>query len=186
MIRSVARLALILALVGAVAAVCLGITYAVTRNKIAEQAKQKEAEACVESLSSLGSTEKPKEMVDLERRARKKFPEVKKILTCGGVGASMVVKSMGFGGPITIAVGIDREGKVVGISVISHEETPGLGGDMVKESFLGQFKGKTADDSLEIGEDIQAITGATITSKAATAEIKTALEAFKEFVQGNL
>lgn len=79
-----------------------------------------------------------------------------------------------------MAVGIGLDGAVRGLSVISHSETPGLGANIENQEFLQQFEGKTLGDPIAVGEDVQAITGATITSKAAAKEVREALEAFQE------
>jgi electron transport complex protein RnfG len=88
-----------------------------------------------------------------------------------------VVPTSGFGGEIRLMVGISSDGKVTGISVIKHAETPGLGavaaagtpaGEAFRESFLGDAGALTL-------EDIDAISGATITSKAVLEGVNAAL-----------
>ncbi len=78
--------------------------------------------------------------------------------------------SKGFGGSILLMVGFDVNGNIYNTSVISHSETPGLGAKMVLENFYSQFKGKNpATYRLAVrkdGGDIDAITAATITSRA--------------------
>ena len=84
-------------------------------------------------------------------------------------------------GSITMAVGVDNNGKCAGISIIKHSETSGLGevaasassrGVSFRESFIGK------DESITV-HDIDAITGATITSTAVTGAVATAIEAVK-------
>ena len=94
----------------------------------------------------------------------------------------MEVTPGGFDNTITMMVGVDTEGKVLGISVISHTETAGLGavaaaGTPAGEAFRAQFVGTSGSVSVsKDGGTIDAITGATITSRAICAGINAALE----------
>ena len=92
--------------------------------------------------------------------------------------------TVGFGGPLTLMVGITPDGKVYNTSVLSHTETPGLGAKCnTDEHFYSQFKG--FDPSSKIlsvkkdGGDVDAITASTITSRAYSLAVKNAVEAFK-------
>ena len=82
------------------------------------------------------------------------------------------VTPAGFGGDITLMVGVNRSGKILGISIISHTETAGLGavagansakGQAFRDSFIGLF-GPVAPS--KDGGEADTITGATITSRA--------------------
>ena len=86
----------------------------------------------------------------------------------------------GYGGNISLSVGFDMSGKVTGVSILSISETAGLGMEAKNESFLNQYKadgtslyivGKS--DSQE-GINIDALSGATITSKAVTKAVNSA------------
>jgi electron transport complex protein RnfG len=103
----------------------------------------------------------------------------KEVLPASGKGRAIAVKSRGYGGEIELLVGIDEQGKVSGLKVLNHRETPGLGANIVKPDFLNQFKGKTAADKLEAKMDIDAISGATISSRAVCKGVKDALEKFQ-------
>lgn len=98
------------------------------------------------------------------------------VLPASGKGQAIPVKVAGYHGPIELMVGIDEQGKVSGVKVISQHETAGLGADIVKPKFLGQFIGKSAKDKIEAKQDIDAITGATISSRAVCTGVKNALE----------
>lgn len=99
------------------------------------------------------------------------------------VGFAAMVSSAGYGGEISLAVGIDNELTVTGIDVISHSETPGLGAKCVNEEFKDQFIDKKIDiQVVKSGakeNQIDAITSATITSKAVTNGVNTAITAVK-------
>lgn len=99
------------------------------------------------------------------------------------IGYAVIVSTGGYGGEILLTVGIDNELKVTGIDVISHSETPGLGEKCTKAQFKDQFKGK--EIGIEVvkngasGNQVDAISSATITSKAVTMGVDTAISAAK-------
>ncbi len=78
----------------------------------------------------------------------------------------------GYSSYIHILASVDKDFTVQKISILSHGETPGLGDEIEEEYFLGQFKGKTVDNLVvikgETEDKVQAITGATISSRAVT------------------
>ncbi len=80
----------------------------------------------------------------------------------------------GYGGEIEILVGLDTGFKIKGISVLSHTETPGLGARITEASFTDQFKGMSLSELAlkSEGGGIDAITGATISSKAVVDAIR--------------
>lgn len=90
------------------------------------------------------------------------------------IGYCVITSTKGFGGDISLAVGVKPDGTAAGVKVLSMSETPGLGTRTGEDSFLSQFKGKTSDISL--GSNISAVAGATISSKAVFAGVKAALE----------
>lgn len=95
------------------------------------------------------------------------------------LGAVVKVSPEGYGGSIELLVGVNSEGCVTGVQVLSHAETPGLGANILKESFKGQFIDKQAPIEVVKGSakegEISAITGATITSKAVTQGVNEAV-----------
>ncbi|MBR6595869.1 MAG: RnfABCDGE type electron transport complex subunit G [Oscillospiraceae bacterium] len=104
----------------------------------------------------------------------------------GENGYAVEVKPSGFDNTITMMVGIDFEGRVLGISVVSHTETAGLGAvsaanTSAGEAFRSQFVGQSGSVSVKKdGGTMDAITGATITSRA----ICTGVNAAQECVAG--
>ncbi len=94
-------------------------------------------------------------------------------------------ESKGYGGAIHMLAAITTEGKVIDYTILKYNETPGLGDKAEKPDFRKRFAGKTAEN-LEVvkvpSEDkIQALTGATITSRAVTKGIKKAVEEVTAF-----
>ena len=100
----------------------------------------------------------------------------------GEAGYAVQVAPAGFDGPITMMVGIDFEGNVLGISVIKHTETAGLGAvaaakTSAGETFRGWFVGQSGSVAVtKDGGSVEAITGATITSRAVCVGVNAALD----------
>lgn len=96
-----------------------------------------------------------------------------------------VTSKEGFGGEITLSVGFDTECKVTGIEFLAITETAGLGMNATEESFRSQYVGKEVDEfsvtktGASSDNEIEAISGATITSKAVTSAVNTALACVK-------
>ena len=90
-------------------------------------------------------------------------------------GKAVTCEAQGYSAPIQLLVGVGQNGKVVGIKVLSQRETPGLGANITDSKFLKQFIGKSAKDSIEAKQDIDAITGATISTKAVCKAVRKAL-----------
>ncbi len=78
---------------------------------------------------------------------------------------------------IDILVGIDKDGKVIGTSVVSLAETPGLGTKVNNDDFLSKFK--SADKNTDF-DKLDGITGATYSSKGVKSAVKTAISTFEE------
>ena len=178
--KKILRLAVILTLIAAIAAFCLSLVYAATKDQIAKQEKEQEAKALQIAFPEVKKTSDFKEQKDLTEKLQKKNKEILKVFEVAGKGWCIQIGPRGYGGTITMVVGINSDGKVVGMSIVSQNETPGLGANIEQQEFQTQFKEKSASDSLEIGEDIDALTGATISSKAVTKGVKEALEAAKK------
>jgi electron transport complex protein RnfG len=94
------------------------------------------------------------------------------------LGYIIKVETKGYGGEINMLVGFDFDGVIKGIEILSHSETPGLGAKINEVRygedrpwFLRQFEGKNAK-VLELGKDVQAITAATISSRAVLEGVK--------------
>lgn len=107
------------------------------------------------------------------------------LVRAGGkeIGFAAGVEPMGFGGKLSMIVGLDLSGKIVGVKIVSHSETPGLGGRVNDEGYLSQYIGKSGE--LTIGENVDAITGSSISSKAVLAGVNSAVKAFAELSGGD-
>ena len=97
------------------------------------------------------------------------------------VGYVLITEGKGYGGTITVMTGISTEGVITGVSILNNGETVGLGANCTKDSFTSQYTGTSADQTLTVTKstpadgEIQALTGATIPSKAVTAAVQQAL-----------
>ena len=98
-------------------------------------------------------------------------------------GYALKIDASGSQGVITMMVGLDADGAVTGVSVVKHSETAGIGTKVVENEpnnkgvpVLDQFIGKSAaDGALNVGSNVDAITGATVSSKGVTAGVNAAL-----------
>lgn len=92
----------------------------------------------------------------------------------GKAGYAFIASGSGYGGEIEILVGVDTSFEIKGISILSQTETPGLGARITESDFTDQFKGISINEvALESeGGKIDAITGATTSSRAVVDTIK--------------
>jgi len=166
------RFIIVLALVCIVAAVILGSTYTITKPLIAAQKEKEIGQALQDVVPGAVAYDK-------KSFSKGDYYECKKDKKI--IGYALFATASGYSGDIKMVVGIDQKGRITGLEVLSQTETPGLGArceEVLRGEktpwFLQQFKGKDAADlSLK---NIQAITGATITSRAI-------IEGIKEYVQ---
>lgn len=99
-------------------------------------------------------------------------------------GYTIKVLPSGYAGEIEVMVGIKADGTISGVNIGNMKETPGLGAKANEEAFYGQYLGKPATQLSVIksgtpGEtEIQAISGATITSNAVTTGVNAAVEVY--------
>lgn len=92
----------------------------------------------------------------------------------------------GYGGAIRMIVGLTPKGQVITYKILRHNETPGLGDKANKTPFIKQFEGKNYDDlkvlKLPTKDNIQALTGATITSVAVTNAVRNAIDELHSYL----
>jgi len=95
-------------------------------------------------------------------------------------------ESKGYAGPVKLLVAVTPDNKVIKYTIIESKETPGLGDKAAQPQFADQFAGRTADE-LQVNKDggtIQAISGATITSRAVTKAVKNAVDVAASITKG--
>ena len=160
---------LCLFLVCLVCSALLGGVYVLTKGKIDQEQIKKTNNAIAQVSSEFDNAPSSEKMsVEIDGKDIAVYPARKDGKTVGYAVESFTSK--GFSGTINIMVGFDMEGNIVGTSVISHSETPGLGAKMTEPAFYSQFIGKNpASFKLGVrkdGGDVDAITASTITSRA--------------------
>lgn len=107
-----------------------------------------------------------------------------------GAGYAIISNTSGFGGTLSLMVGITESGVVYNTVVLSHSETPGLGAKCQSdERFVSQFKQlDPAQQAITLKKDggsLDAITASTITSRAYTLAVSNAVEVYKSIIGGN-
>ncbi len=151
----------------------LGITNSVTApiiEKLAVETEIKSRQVVFESASSFGEAKQ----TDAGSIAEALDENGNKI------GYVVVNTAKGYGGDISVMTGVDLDGKVTGINILSHSETAGLGAKATTDNFRNQFIGLISNITVskdKAGDNsIDAITGATITSRAVTQAVNAAIE----------
>ena len=174
--NKILKLTIVLFLVCAVVAGVLGVVNELTYETIEEQNRIKTEKAYAAVLPSDGYEE-----VAFDEEA---CPTIDAISKCtNGAGYVVMTTFSGSQGKITLAVGVDNDYKCTGISVISHSETSGLGANAASTSEVGvnwraQFVGEDKNIALsKTGGNIDALSGATITSRSITQATATAIMA---------
>ena len=176
MVLYVLRIALTLLVITAVVAGLLSVVNGVTAPIIAQLTWEKTQKA-IEAVLPGGGEEV-------------EFTDSTGIVTCvykGENGYAVQVEPVGFDGAVTMMVGVDFEDKVLGISIIDQSETAGLGAvcaaaTSAGEAFRNQYIGMSGTLAVtKDGGEVDAITSATITSRAVTTGVNAALGCVANF-----
>ena len=110
----------------------------------------------------------------------------------GGESAGLCVTldRAGYGGEIRLLVGINNDGAITGVEILSHAETPGLGANAADEAFRAPLRGMTGPIEVTKQEprdnEVEAISGATITTRAVVDGLNRALEVFRQMKGGGV
>lgn len=159
--KQIVKPAAVLLAVCAVVALLLAGTQVLTRDRIAELEAKQKAEAILSVLPTAQTAEKM-DRADMDAYLGKDEAGEP-------VGYAFVRSAKGYGGDVTVTAGFDTAGRLTGISVSAPDETPGLGVNVQKDSFLSQF------DGIHAGEDLPPVifvTSATYSSKAVEASLE--------------
>lgn len=185
--KKIMKLGLILLIFTALAAGILALLNQSTKDIIAESKIQESNEARQEVLPT------GKEFKELDESEFKKLtkdsPTVEEIYTgLEGeevIGYTIKTALSGYSGPVIVMTGINTEGIVTGMKVVSNTETPGLGANSSTPEFQDQYKDQSAEKEIELVKtspaegQVQALTGATITSKTVTDSVNEAIKIFR-------
>ncbi len=196
-VKTLIKNALVLFIITLVAGVSLGFVYQVTKEPIAYQeelAQIKANQAVFPDASDFQDVTvdeaAAQAVLSNENYSKITINSVKLAVDGSGNGLGYVVQvtSGGYSDKIVFTVGITNEANVNGISLISINETPGLGMNAEKV-LVPQFSGKAATqfsvtkNAAASDSEIEAISGATITSKAVTNGVNAAVEYFQSALQ---
>lgn len=196
--------ALALTLITLVAGVALGGVYEITKDPIAKQEAQAKAEAYEQVFTDAVAFEEVemddtliqtiRDQLDQEGYKAQSIEEVMRAEDQSGetLGyAFAVVTSEGYGGDIRFSMGVQNDGTLNGISILSIGETAGLGMNADTPAFKDQFVGKQVEklqytkNGATQDDEINAISGATVTTNAMTNGVNAGLCAFRVMEGGD-
>ena len=170
--KYVLRITMTLLIISVIVGAALAVVNAITK-PIIEKANEKKIQAAIAKVLPGGYDTQITDFSDDTGLVSKVYR--------GQNGYAVEVTPGGFDNTITLMVGVDLDGKVLGISVVSHTETAGLGAVSAAENAAGiafreQFIGQSGSVAVtKDGGTIDAITGATVTSRAICTGVNAAL-----------
>lgn len=181
--NAIVRMGLVLLAVCAAAGLLLGVVYESTKDLIANKKESVNQAAYQKVLPEAGELTKM-EVPEEEQSEILEVYEAEK-------GFAIKVMAKGYAGDdLEMAIGIDRDGLVTGVKIISHAETPGLGAKATEDTFLDQYKGKSTETDLVVSKtgasseiEIDAITGATKTTNGVTAGVNRAFAYYNQYLK---
>jgi electron transport complex protein RnfG len=179
MFKEIIKPALILFMICAVVTGALAYVNGVTEPIIAENNRVAEKESLSEVLPGAESFSDPKTAEQLKAEGFNVSERIGKLYEAqkGGKLAGYVIEvsTKGYGGTIKMFIGIDTAQSITGVKLSSHNETPGLGAKGAEPKFKDQFLGTIPEKAFGVvksnakaDNEIQAISGATVTSRAVT------------------
>ncbi len=190
--KEIIKNTVILTVITLISGVLLGFVHQVTESPIQEQQRLREEKACEAVFEEAESFDTSYEMPD--DGVVSDFPAdvIDKVIPAldqdGKVlGHVLTVTSgEGYGGDIQFMMGVSNDGELTGLEILSISETAGLGMKAREPEFLDQFAGKKAESltytksGAAADNEIDAISGATITTKAMTNGVNAGLAYFHE------
>ncbi|AOY76844.1 RnfABCDGE type electron transport complex subunit G [Clostridium formicaceticum] len=186
--REIVKLGIILLVITAVAGLILGFTNDVTQGIIQQRAMEETIEAMRALLPEADDFQGIEDENVLNRDLIVEAYEGTK--EGNVVGYAVKVAPQGYGGTVELLVGISSEGRITGVKVGDHSETPGLGSKIADAAFIDQFIDKGTEDEFivtkggEAGDEyIQAVSGATVSSRAAVSGVNSARSLFEEVLK---
>ncbi len=170
--REMVRYGFILALICTVASGLLAAANSLTKPRIIAQAQAEEEISLKEVLPEAAVFEPVKSAGDIiYYKALGKDGKL--------IGIAFKAQGKGYSSLVETMAGMRKDGTITAIKVVSQDETPGLGANVVELEFTGQFAGKNALDLA----GVQAITGATISSKAVIDSVKRKAQELKALIK---
>ncbi|MDU5110837.1 MAG: RnfABCDGE type electron transport complex subunit G [Clostridium sp.] len=177
----------ILLVITMIAGLLLGFANDLTKEAIIENSKISK-----EDLNYIMPTAEKIQDMDVELAEEGSIKEIYEAVNGSDVvGYVLKVTSKGFHGPVDFVVAISKDDKVSGVKVLAHSETPGLGAKISEDKFISRFKDKPATGLLEVVKvtpnkdiEVEAISGATTSSKASVTAVNEAITFYLENIKG--
>ena len=200
-LENIFKPALVLFIICLVVTAALAFTYNTTKDTIDQRAVLDAENARKEVLSESESFKQLEddEVIDITEKipgtgiVKEVYEGIKDTGTAGTGTAGFVfnVTNKGYGGEIDVIVGIDMTGKVTGVKIGKNTETPGLGSKATDKPFLSQLTGIVPKGPLKVikgessgkDEEISAVSGATVSSRAIVEAVQAALNVYKELAK---
>ncbi len=181
---SLKNMIVVLFVITFVSGLSLAYVKQITLDPIAKAKEQKQIDAIAIVLPAFDNNplETAQEIVSPQYKGEKMmvYTAIKKGDTVGY--AILSSTNSGFGGKVEVMVGFNPDGTIYNTAVVSHQETPGLGDKMTGDKFRSQFKGFDCNTKKAIvkkdGGDVDALTAATISSRAFCSTIRHAYKVF--------
>ncbi len=181
--KAILKPAIALFVICLVAAALLAATNSVTHDKIEEIAAQTENEARFSLFPDAASFGDPQQSGDVTYAAALDYRE-------RVIGYTFTTAAKGYGGDVTVMTGVLPDGTVGGVEILDvSDETPGLGQNAKKPEFKAQFAGMSgkigvSTASKQAANGIDALTGATYTSKGVAEAVNMALQTYQTITKG--
>ena len=156
--REVIRLSLTLAVVGIISASMLTSIHGVTAPIIAERQEAEYRQALdlyFPDFDRFETEQLDDDYFDLIYDSSGKL-----------IGIMSTIQQQGYDGYITYNLAVDSEGTILGLLIVSHTETPGLGDVITTAVYQEQFVGKSFKDPITAGEDVDTVSGASVSTSA--------------------
>jgi len=192
-LRSIIKPAIILFVICLVVAASLALTHAITKDKIAERAAIDAENARREVLAdadSFSRVENIEEYINENQELDIVKEVYKGVKNNTSVGYVFLVVTKGYGGDMEVTVGINNKGEITGVKIGNNSETPGLGRKVTEDAFTSQFSGFAPSEPLQVvkrkkakKEEIEAISSATISSRAVTKAVQAAVDMASQLLE---
>jgi RnfABCDGE-type electron transport complex D subunit/RnfABCDGE-type electron transport complex G subunit len=183
-----------LTIIAILAGLALSGVFFMTKDTIADQELAKEREAYKAVCPDAASFDDAEEAKDAIAAMAGESTRVNEALVAKDeagnvIGYALNVTGKGFGGDVTMALGLTADGKISGISFTELSETAGLGMRADEPAFKDQFAGKGGQLTLVKGDasgeqEISAITGASVTSGAVISAVNAGLDLYETTLKG--
>lgn len=168
--KEIVRYGTTLGLICLLAGGLLSVVNSLAQPRILAQAKEEEQRTLSEVLPQADRFEAVKAADKKEVIYYKAYDKDNKL-----IGAAFKAEGKGYSSTVETMAGMSLDGKISVIKILTQNETPGLGSRVTEGSFTGQFSGKNISDLSKV----EAITGATISSKAVIDSVKEKAEEIK-------